>query len=259
MSTDPGIWGWTRDIGQLGFTVTFSLSRSPEEMLSHYGADAGRAQHLTREQAWARYPPNYGGAQLRVGSLGRWAFCFEEAGVEGMKPRTLSGLSKDTEAISFFMAADTSNFIFLKDGQGIEAFEPGRPETLLGEPPCKFWTESQKIMERATKTTPMEPNHAVLQAIAKHTRGLLDRDTLEGPLLTVLLADADRAPTNAYFDDSPVPPPPRTAPRPASAYRGSAGAMSPATMETGPRPVIRQPLGAPEPRFGRGLGQARAS
>src|SRR5687768_635188 len=97
VSTDPGIWDWTSDIGQLGFTVTFSLGLSPEEVLSQYGADPGQAEYLSRNDAWNRFGPNRGGSQLRAGTIGRWGFCFEEAGVEGIKARTLSGLSADTE------------------------------------------------------------------------------------------------------------------------------------------------------------------
>jgi hypothetical protein len=203
VSTDAGIWGWTSDIGQRGFTITFSLGLAPEDVLSRYGADAGRAQHLTRPEAWTRYPPNYGGAQLRTGTLERWGFCFEEAGVEGIKTRTLSQLSAETETISFSTSLGMSSFIYLRDGEGIEAFEPGLPNTLLGDEPFKFWADTQKIMDRANQTTPMAPEHAVLQAITKHIRGLLDRTVLEGPLLTAFLSDADRAPMNAYFAPDP--------------------------------------------------------
>jgi hypothetical protein len=206
VSTDPGIWGWTSDIGQLGFTVTFSLGRTPEDVLRQYGADPAQAEELTRDGSWARYPSLYGGSRLRVGTLGRWGFCFEEAGAEGIETATLSRLSTDTETILFFVAAGTSSFLYLKDGQGVEAFEPGLPETLYGEDPCKFWTDTQKIMERAAQTAPMLPAHAVLQAITKHIRGALDRSVLEGPLLTGFLSSADHAPANAYFERGQEPP-----------------------------------------------------
>jgi Family of unknown function (DUF6461) len=256
VSTDPGIWGWTGDIGQLGFTVTFSLGRSPEDVLSHYGADPAGAQQLSRDEAWALYRPNYGGAQLRAGTVGRWGFCFEEAGVEGIKPRTLSRLSADTEAIAFFTTTNTSHFIYLKDGEGVEAFEPGLPETVIGEKPWKFWADTQKITERASQNSlagPMGPSHAVLQAISKHIRGLLDRATLQGPLLTAFLSDADRAPANAYFDDSQRAEPAAPAPEPAFSTP-----MYPASANTGQLP--RRPVPAKAASAG-GFdpGAARAS
>jgi hypothetical protein len=245
VSSDPGIWSWTDDFGRLGFTVTFSLGRTPEEVLSLYGADPERAEHLSRDGAWIRYPPNVGGAQLRAGTLGRWGFCFEEAGFEGFKARTLSGLSADTETISFFTSPDTSNFIYLKDSEGVEAFEPGRPETLRGEGPCKFWTETQRIMERTSQTAPISPTRAVLQVITKHIRGPLDRTTLVGPLLTAFLADADRAPMGAEFDDAPAEPEPAWSPT------GDPARPFPASWDTGPIPVIAapQPASYPPPSY----------
>jgi hypothetical protein len=241
VSSDPGLWGWTGDVGRLGFTVTFSLGRSPEDVLTQYGADPQQAEHLTRDGAWIICPPNIGGAQLRVGMLGRWGFCFEEAGFEGFKARTLSALSAETETISFFTSADKSSFIYLKDSEGIEAFEPGRPETLRGNEPCKFWADVEKILDRAGQTGPMLPSHAVLQAITKHIRGPLDRTTLEGPLLTAFLPDADRAPMGAEFD-AESPPPPAAADVP--------GPQFPATWDTGPLPVVTpQPVNRQPPSY----------
>jgi Family of unknown function (DUF6461) len=246
VSTDEGIWGWTGDIGQLGFTVTFSLGLAPEDVLAQYGADPGRAELLTREQAWGRYPADQGGTQLRAGTIGRWGFCFEEAGVEGMKTRTLARLSADTETIGFFTASGTSSFIFLKDGAGVEAFEPGRPETLRGEPPHLFWTATHKVLERMSRTGEVVPTHAVLQAITKHVRAALDRTALEGPLLTVFLRDVDRAPMSDDFAGRPTPPRGNPMPRP-----GAAGppvqtppASTPASWNA-PRPSVdNRPGGA---------------
>jgi hypothetical protein len=241
VSNDPGIWGWTSDVGRLGFTVTFSLGRTPEDVLAQYGADPQQAEHLTRDGAWIMYPPNTGGAQLRVGMLGRWGFCFEEAGFEGFKTRTLSALSAETETLSFFTSANKSSFIYLKDSEGIEAFEPGLPETLRGNAPCKFWNDVERILERAGQTgASMSPSHAVLQAITKHIREPLDRATLEGPLLTALLHDADRAPMGVEVDEAP-----------ADEERGSnPGLPFPATWDTGPLPVVTpQPANRQAPSY----------
>jgi hypothetical protein len=256
VSSDPGIWGWTGDVGRLGFTVTFSLGRTPEDVLTRYGADPQRAEPLSRDGAWIMYPPNIGGAQLRVGMLGRWGFCFEEAGFEGFKARTLSALSEDTETISFFTSANKSSFIYLKDSEGIEAFEPGLRETLRGHQPCKFWTDVEKILDRASSTGPMAPSHAVLQAITKHIRSPLDRATLEGPLLTAFLTDADRAPMGAEFDEDSAPSDDDTNEAPLPSF--------PASWDTGPLPVIptpapnRQPP-AYDPVFSRFSRAAQAS
>jgi hypothetical protein len=247
VSSDPGVWGWTGDVGRLGFTVTFSLGRTAEEVLSLYGADVSEAEELSRDGAWIRYPPNLGGAQLRAGTLGRWGFCFEEAGFEGFKARTLSGLSADTETISFFMSEEgRSSFIFLKDSEGIEAFEPDAPNTLRGDAPCKFWNDTQRILELANQTAPMLPAHAVLRAITKHIRGPLDRATLEGHLLTAFLPDAYRAPMGADFDDAATPRAAQPDP-PAPEPQYEASQSFPTSWDTGPIPVIPAPPTPPAP------------
>jgi uncharacterized protein DUF6461 len=271
VSSDPGIWGWTGDVGRLGFTVTFSLGRTPEEVLSLYGADPSQAEHLTRDGAWIMYPPNNGGAQLRAGMLGRWAFCFEEAGFEGFKARTLSGLSADTETLSLFHSAGKSSFIYLRDSEGIEAFEPGLPETLRGEQPCRFWTATEKILDLGTPSAPVLPAHAVLQAITKHIREPLDRRTLEGPLLSVFLPDADRAPLGAEFEavtaPEPVAEPPAAPPEPEAEVRDR---FSAPTWATGSLPIVpATPVGGPanepsqapsyDPVYGRFSREAQAS
>jgi len=235
VSTDPGIWGWTSDIGQLGFTVTFSLGLSPEEVLQHYGADATQARQLSRLDAWNAYPPSVGRSQLRAGTIGRWGFCFEEAGTEGIKPATLSRLSADTETLSFFTAAGTSRFIYLKDGQGVEAFEPGRPETLHGNLPRRFWDSTTKILERAGHTSSMPPQHAVLQAIAKHVRGLLDRTVLDGPLLTGILTAPSAGTANPHFDDRAAPPAAAPVPQPSPHRPAAQQAAAPHSGYSMPR------------------------
>jgi hypothetical protein len=260
MSTDPGIWGWTSDIGRLGFTVTFSLGLSPEDVLAHYGVSASGAEHFTREEAWTRYPASYGGTRLRAGTLGRWGFCFEEAGVEGIKARTLSALSADTETISFFSAPTTHSFLYLKDGQGIEAFEPGLPSTLRGDEPYRFWSNTQRILERANPGSPVDPAHAVLQTIAKHIRGLLDRSVLEGPLLTAFTSAADGEPAETGFEERPEPQ--ELAAGPVAAFAApltTSGLTTSGLWNSDPLPVDEFPV-APLSGYGRFRGgEARAS
>jgi len=198
MSTDPGMWGWTSDIGHIGFTVTFTLGRDPQEVLSLYGTGDREAQVLTREEAWMQFPPNQGGAQLRAGTLGRWGFCFEEASIEGMKSGPLSRLSAETETIALFAVPGRSDFTYLKDGLRVESFDPGNAGSVQGDQPYTFWTGTQKIMSWA-RSEPTPPIHAVLQTIAKYIREPLDRNTLEGPLLTAFLPDSERAPLDIPY------------------------------------------------------------
>jgi hypothetical protein len=244
--SDPGIWGWTSDVGRLGFTVTFSLGRSADEVLRLYGADSSQAEHLTRDGAWIMFPPNNGGAQLRAGTLGRWGFCYEEAGFEGFKARTLSALSADTETISFFHSAGKSSFIYLKDSEGIEAFEPGLPETLRGDQPCRFYNDVHRIMEREHQAGPILPAHAVLQAITKHIREPLDRATLEGPLLTAFLPDADRAPMGVEFDETAAPAPAAPS-QPGPSAQSSGTSSFPRDWDTGPQPIVVVPTATSTP------------
>lgn len=254
MSTDSGIWGWTNDIGRHGFTVTFSLGLFPEDVLRLYGAEPAQAQMLTRDQAWGQFSPESGGSQLRAGMLGRWAFCFEESGIEGVKTRTLGRLSAETETIGFFTAGGKSSFIYLKDGQGVEAFEPGYPETLRGSEPRTFWPATQKIMERMAQTATIQtalmvPVHAVLQAVTKHVRGALDRSMLEGPLLTGYLSEAELAPMGAATEPpaaaqaQPVHPNHPTQPN-HPARPGHPGVQAP-TVQPMPRPAASVPQPSP--------------
>lgn len=118
-----------------------------------------------------------------------------------MQAAILGRLAADTEAIGFFTGSGRSSFVYLKDGEGVEAFEPGHPQTLRGREPYAFWTATGKIIERTSRTVPMPPALATLQAITKHVRGTLDRSALEGPLLTAFLSDSGRELSAPLFDD----------------------------------------------------------
>lgn len=207
MNSASGIWGWTDDIGRLGFTLTLSMGLAAHDVLERYGVPAAGIELLTREQSWSRLPVG-NATQLRAGTLGRWGFCFEERGTVGIRTSTLLRLSVDTETIAFLVAEGDGSFVHIKDGEGVEAFGSGVPAALRGTAPQTFWSATQKIIQAMARSGPVTPAHAVLQAIAKHVRAALDRQTLEGPLLTGFLADdatAELATTESGSGRPPAP------------------------------------------------------
>jgi hypothetical protein len=193
MNNQPPDLGWTADLGELGFCITFSRSRAPREILSSYRADARRAQLLTRPEALSLYVPGMGGTLLRAGTLGTWGFCFEELGIEGSKPGVLRRLSSGTETISLCYTADGTSIVkHLNDGRLIEKFEPGSPHTAWAEGPLRLARHTQELInEMAGRVNRKE---AALHVTGQYVGHYLDRSTLEGKLLTAFLLDADCEP-----------------------------------------------------------------
>ncbi|MBQ0971007.1 hypothetical protein KBZ00_07445 [Streptomyces sp. RK31] len=105
-----------------------------------------------------------------------------------------------------------NSFAYWRDGQCIERFEPGFAGT---RPPAphRWWDVVQQQLDAAGTEYPgLVP---VLKAVALHTDAVLDTDTLNGPLLTLLLDDNSRTPD--------PPPQPRPAPhQPPGRFLGTA-------------------------------------
>ncbi|WP_370671431.1 MULTISPECIES: DUF6461 domain-containing protein [unclassified Streptomyces] len=175
--------------------VSFTRGITPHEVLARYGADSRTARLLTRRQA-ARLS-SAEGSVLRTGTLGAWAFCFEEYGVMGAMPGPLSALSQDTESLSILRGGDGMNtFAYWSDGQCVERFEPGAVSPRPSEPHY-WWDLVQEQLDAAGTGHPgLVP---VLKAVARQAGAVLDADVLNGPLLTLLLDDSSRTP-------DPVPP-----------------------------------------------------
>ncbi|MGW0137528.1 DUF6461 domain-containing protein [Streptomyces calvus] len=205
-----GPWAWAEDPRAVTWCVTITRGITPEEVVARYGADARTAQLLTRQQA-ARLAggdlPE--GSVLRAGQMGDWSFCFEDYGVMGCMSGPLSALSLDTETFSVLRGGDGMNgFAYWRDGQCAERFEPGAADT-KPRPPRPWWDAVQERLDASGEEYPgLVP---VLEATTRHTRAVLDTDTLDGPLLTLRLEDSDRIPD---------PRAPRQAPRLPKGVRG---------------------------------------
>ncbi|MER7794545.1 DUF6461 domain-containing protein [Streptomyces sp. NPDC097640] len=204
--TDP--WGWVR--GGLMWCVTFTRGIAPEEVLTRFGADIRDARLLDGQQAAAlmfgTYDQEPRGSVIRVGALGEWSFSTEEYGLMGRMPGPLSALSEGRETFSILKGGDGMNiFEHWRDGRRTEWFEPGYSYT-RPVAPHPWWDAAQAGIEAAgSEYTRLE---IVMRVVADHTGVVLDDDTLNGPLLGLLLEDRRRTP------DPPPPSRPRPAGRP---------------------------------------------
>ena len=112
---------WT--LPQAGFTITFTRGISPEQARAHYGAVVARA-----------------------GTLNRWAFCYEEAGTEGLRTPVLKALSEGTDTLVLHDSGSTVRFEHWRDGERLEGFEPGRPYSRPKWEPRPYWDRLQEML-----------------------------------------------------------------------------------------------------------------
>ncbi|MEK8144957.1 DUF6461 domain-containing protein [Streptomyces sp. M10(2022)] len=82
-----GPWAWAGDPRAVMWCVTITHGITPSEVLARYGADAGTARLLTRQQAAQLAGGDLPeGSVLGAGQLGDWSFRFEDDGVMGCMP-----------------------------------------------------------------------------------------------------------------------------------------------------------------------------
>ncbi|MGW0856964.1 DUF6461 domain-containing protein [Streptomyces sp. NPDC002690] len=173
--------------------LTITESVTPEEVLTRYGADARNARELTEQQA-ARLitSSSAAGTVLRVGSCGNWSFGYEAYGVVGIGTGTLSLLSQGTQSVAVLRGGDGMNrFEHWREGGPTEQFEPGFPSTKPPEP-HPWWSEVQRRLDEVNG--PHSGLAPVMETAFRHVRGVIDRDTLYGPLLTLWLDESSMAP-----------------------------------------------------------------
>ncbi len=193
--TDSAHSNWATDPRHALWCVTFTRNVTPADVLRRYGADPGSAQLRAHADTREFYERIMGaGTVLRVGLLGAWSFCYEDAGAAGSRPGLLSCLSQGTETLSLLKGGDGMNLLAVwRDGQREEVFEPGA----FGRRPQK----DHRLWDLVQQSTTGQPRIiAAFQAIARYTGVLLDDAKIAGPLLTACLADADRIP-----DPTPQP------------------------------------------------------
>ncbi|MFF4834980.1 DUF6461 domain-containing protein [Streptomyces sp. NPDC001315] len=201
--------------------VTFTRGVTPDEVLARYGAVPHHARVMPKREADNLGADSYrtGTAKsvLRVGALGDWSFCHETWGVLGAMPGPLSALSRDTETFTVDLGGDGMNtFGHWRGGRCTEVFEPGEPAT-RPLPPHPWWDAVQEQREAAGSGEPgLVP---AVRVIGDYIGAILDDDTVDGPLSTLLLGE-----------DHPVRPP-----SPGGRGRGAVVPLTNGTGSAGPR------------------------
>lgn len=131
--------------------------------------------------------------------------------------------------LSLLRGGDGMNcFAHWRDGQRTEEFEPGFSHT---EPklPHPWWDVVQERLAASGEEYPdLVP---VLEAVAHYIGAVPDTDTLEGPLLTLCLADSSRTPD-----------PPARRPGP---FRPPGRALGPALLSPPPPPSVGRAANVP--------------
>ncbi|MFJ8754603.1 DUF6461 domain-containing protein [Streptomyces sp. NPDC102441] len=168
------------------FCMTLSLGKSPEEVINIYGADAGEARWLTADAPGA-YVTNATTTVLRAGSLGDWTFCLEFEYLLGSNEGIMRELSTNAEAIVIFRTAKAlTGFHYVANCELLESFEPGYPPSVSGRSSHEF---SSKV--HALTSTGLDPVAACLEVVTGHVGCDLTKETLRGPLLSVIMDKPD--------------------------------------------------------------------
>ncbi|MEU3400798.1 DUF6461 domain-containing protein [Streptomyces filamentosus] len=217
--TEEYEWEWVTDPRFPIWCVTFSKGLTSGEVMRRYGTDPIAALTLARDEAGGLYDLALtGGTVLRVGTLGGWAFGYEDVGHAGAHPGPLGALSRDTETLCLLRGGGdgTNRLEYWREGERREAFEAG----VTGSEPqgerC-FWDLVQSAGRGASARVGLL---IALQAITDYTGVSLSTNTVQGPLLTAYLSDADRTP-------DPTPQRPELADRGTSGLRRPLGAVRP--------------------------------
>jgi hypothetical protein len=199
-------WGRVESY-DLGFCLAFARGVSEEGMLAAYGCEPGAARVLTHEQMLADeayedwvddefcYP------FVRVGRVGEWSFGFEESGmsVEGSRDEVIQHFPPGTETVSYFRVNAFSWFRHTVDGATVTDFEPLRPYDRSGSDSDRLVPLMRRVglnpdgrigidLER------INPTLAALGLMTEAWGLYIDRDTINGPLLTAWFHARPRTP-----------------------------------------------------------------
>ncbi|WP_274562441.1 DUF6461 domain-containing protein [Streptomyces spiramyceticus] len=241
MDTPASSWEWTNDYDDLGLCITFTRSRSSEDVFRAYGAPPGTARLLTEHEELTAVPDGEMGAVLRVGFSGEWVFCFETPTMSGGNPATLTDLAVGTETLAVTDSGDgMTDFNYFKDGQLVSAFEPDAVEGARyargAHPHLLDDALRQASAPLAAGEEPLTPSEVALRLIRDHFGPYVDRTILSGPLETVFIPDSRRR---------PLPQPEYPPAGPGSPAIGRAlGAVTPMASTSG-APVLYTPTTGP--------------
>lgn len=178
----PNPWQWENSDQ---FCLSFSLGKTPEQVIAIYGADLDKARWLSAGKAPAA--PTLGTA-LRAGSLGRWTFCLELDNQIGCTAKIMRDLSERTESVILLRTAKAlKTFHYAVDGKVHEWFEPGYPPSVRGRSRYGF---ASKI--HALTAAGADAIAACSKVISQHIGHELGTEILHGPLLSAVIAEIDR-------------------------------------------------------------------
>jgi hypothetical protein len=176
-------WQWVTDARFPSFCLVFARAKSVESVLRAYGADAQSAVNMSLRESIAAFPKRETAVLLRVGTLGEWTFCYEDRELLGITKGVRHMLSRGSETIGLYKGGDgTRSFEHMENCRSLELFEPSHPSEAYGEGPFIFADlVRDKLSTAGSGTTGLS---AITQVLADRIGLQLDRDTLEGPLLT---------------------------------------------------------------------------
>ncbi|MFI1415888.1 DUF6461 domain-containing protein [Streptomyces sp. NPDC020707] len=182
------VWHWVNDPQFPSFNLVFARSKSTESVLGAYGADVKSAAVMTHRESLAQFPRREVEVLLRIGTFGDWTFCYEDRKLLGITKDVRISLSRESETIGLFKGGDgMRSFERMQDCRRIELFEPHRPSEVHGEGPFVFADlVSGKLSGAGPDTLGMS---ALTLVLAERLGLILDRDVLEGPLLTAPLGE----------------------------------------------------------------------
>lgn len=128
-----------------------------------------------------------------------WMFCYESLEPEGIKPSVMARLSQGTgtETVRVFKGADGLRTLeHYRDGRRADSVELSAALTVRGDGPHLFSLALRQRLEEHPEFAGRGPSVLLvgLDTVGRYVGGVIDQQTLQGPLLTAFLPDADREP-----------------------------------------------------------------
>nr|WSZ18857.1 DUF6461 domain-containing protein [Streptomyces canus] len=195
-----GPWQWAVESRCPTFCLTFTRGTTPEAVLRAYRVDPDLAALRTQAESGGLLPRGGGGSLLRVGTAAAdWMFCYESLEPEGIKPSVMARLSQGTgtETVRVFKGADGLRTLeHYRDGRRADSVELSAALTVRGDGPHLFSLALRQRLEEHPEFAGRGPSVLLvgLDTVGRYVGGVIDQQTLQGPLLTAFLPDADREP-----------------------------------------------------------------
>ncbi|MEV6300825.1 DUF6461 domain-containing protein [Actinoplanes sp. NPDC051861] len=177
-----GDWQWVRPSLSLGFCLTVARDRRVPEVADILEIDPDDRPVLPWPEAVEEF--GFDEPVARIGVAGAWSFVWQEPGAEAGARDVLTRLAEDGgEALTVWRTANAlSVFGQARDGELLVEFELLRPEERTGADPDLLVPLMRQVgLDRAGAPDPVP---AALRMLTELTGVLLDRQTVDAPLLT---------------------------------------------------------------------------